>query len=299
MGLFSAKLICPQRWQSLLNSGLEFVLLEPGSHLAEFVKTGDGNRAKIKQNLASSAPQRVKSSTRPAAEPSSGKTAPASGAEFSASSAPERASHHASHQASHQVPAQNKDQIMGQTRSQSRSGAMTGAMTGAWPQPWDLFALKTTPERPFLWTHNELGQDLLAASAAGAPETPLVGEAIEARSKRSACTRQLLSALGLPGLVNFWPMSLPSPAAAEPAFTPQPEMFLEGVRRLEPTFLLVLGPLALQGFAPEIAFNPYTNLAFNDKVLLQLPCLNSLSENADSLQRAINFLRPYTFACRT
>ena len=122
--------------------------------------------------------------------------------------------------------------------------------------------------------------------------------ASEARSRRSGCTRQLLSSLGLARLVNFWPMSLPSVATGELSFTPQAEMFLEGVTRLDPTFLLVLGPLALRGFAPEISFNPYTNLAFGDKVLLLLPCLNTLSEDAGSLQRAISFLRPYTLACR-
>ncbi len=128
----------------------------------------------------------------------------------------------------------------------------------AWSPAWSTFWAKTPNKTPaIVWTYLELSQDL---SGQGDPD-------------RRTLWQMLLKAFAWPkGVVSFWPMSEHQPAG----FTPRPDMFWEGVRRLNPQHVACFGLEAFRALAPEADPNLHAQ-PYKDILLYHLPDPKTLS----------------------
>jgi hypothetical protein len=120
-------------------------------------------------------------------------------------------------------------------------------------EPWVGF-LRLAPSSPKLvWTYLELGQDLAG----------------RADQRRSECWRKLIARLGWPrGTVAFWPYAL----YREGTHRPDRDAFLAGLKRLDPSGLVVFGAKPLLdclGDADQLStLGPRTHLAPTPEQLL-------------------------------
>lgn len=101
----------------------------------------------------------------------------------------------------------------------------------SWPAAWRKAWSKTGFARPFLWTYEQLGQDLL-----GTPDPD-----------RREILRQVLVRLNLGPVHNFWPFSEPD---GQDGLRLQPRLFKEGLKHLAPKCVIFLGPREIEGITP-------------------------------------------------
>ncbi len=124
------------------------------------------------------------------------------------------------------------------------------ATPARWPEPWSALLDRTRPGR-VAWTYHGLGHDLC-----GTPNT--------LRRRR---LQELIRFLALPaGTHTFWPVGLPEPDEdGKPVIVPRPDLFWDGLHRLDSRVLIVLGSPAARCigvtgpirpmFSPMQAFN--------------------------------------------
>ncbi len=129
-----------------------------------------------------------------------------------------------------------------------------------WPEPWSIFWQKTIKTPTIVWTYQELSLDLTQPQAQS--------------KERSVLWKFLLKSLGWPrGMFGFWPMS----EYHEGAFTPRPDMFWEGIRRLQPQYIACFGQAAFQLIAPDADPNLHAQ-PYKDYLLHHLPAPQDLAQ---------------------
>lgn len=100
--------------------------------------------------------------------------------------------------------------------------------TPDWPEAWKSAWSKTGFARPFLWTYEQLGEDLLGTPA---PE-------------RRETLRRLLAALNFGPVHNFWPFSEPD---GRGGLRLQAGLFQEALTHLAPKCVIFLGDKEIAG----------------------------------------------------
>ena len=149
-----------------------------------------------------------------------------------------------------------------QAIAQDLVGSQRPMPSDAWPVAWREAWSKTGFARPFLWTYEHLGQDLLGTPDPGRRET----------------LRQVLARLNLGPVHNFWPFSEPDGAGR---LMLQPALFKEGVRHLAPKCLIFLGLREVEVITPPGAPELFKVISyFNSGVLcVYAPDIDELAAN--------------------
>ena len=139
----------------------------------------------------------------------------------------------------------------------------------SWPEPWKAAWAKTAFARPFLWSYERLGQDLMGSPS---PE-------------RREALKKLLSRLGLGAAHNFWPFSEP---AEQGGACLQPELFQEGLRLLAPKCVVFLGRDNFAGVTlPEVPeFYKVVSYLGTGALCVHLPDIQALGADEDLLSEA-------------
>ncbi len=232
MGLVPAIVDIPERWRPWLDSGLTHFLgplpwlerlgWEQGNGNLEF--SGGGNELPFSDSIGSGV-----SRQRPLAKPLPSVKSGLSTAETTNSRA----------------LALNKPGFSKKTTSGVGGEQLTPAgqpveapqrplPTPAWPEAWKSAWSKTGFARPFLWTYEQLGEDLLGTPA---PE-------------RREMLRRLLAALNFGPVHNFWPFSEPD---GQGGLRLQAELFQEGLTYLAPKCVIFFGDKEIAGItAPGV-----------------------------------------------
>ncbi len=147
-----------------------------------------------------------------------------------------------------QTPARSAHQAASARPQQPATSC--SAAPALWPAPWSALLGRTRPGR-VAWTYHGLGHDLC-----GTPN-----------SLRRRRLQELIRFLSLPaGTHTFWPVGLPEPDEdGKPVIVPRPELFWDGLHRLDSRVLIVLGSpaarcIGITGpirpmFSPMQAFN--------------------------------------------
>lgn len=157
---------------------------------------------------------------------------------------------------------------MGQDLSgASRAEPQRPLPSDSWPVAWREAWSKTGFARPFLWTYEQLGQDLL-----GTPDP-----------ERRETLRQVLVRLNLGPVHNFWPFSEPDGSAG---LKLQPKLFKEGVRHLAPKCVIFLGLREIEGITPPGAPELFKVISyFNSGALcVHVPDIDELAANPALLE---------------
>ena len=139
-----------------------------------------------------------------------------------------------------------------------------------WPEAWRAAWRKTAFARPFLWSYERLGEDLLGTPS---PE-------------RREVLRNLLSQLALGPVHNFWPFSEPDEAGG---LRLQPELFQEGLKYLAPHCVIFFGRDEFAGVTlPEIP-EPYKVVSYRGTGVLcvHLPDIHALGNDPGLLAEAV------------
>lgn len=143
----------------------------------------------------------------------------------------------------------------------------------SWPEAWKAAWAKTVFARPFLWSYERLGQDLM-----GMP-SPARREAL----------KKLLSRLSLGAAHNFWPFSEP---AEQGGMCLQPDLFHEGLRLLAPKCVIFLGQDVFAGITLPEPPEPYKVVSYlgTGMLCVHLPDIQALGADDNLLaETAANF----------
>ena len=303
MGFISSALNQPEQWRVWSNMGLEFILAEPGSEARIFwdnakLSSQAQQSSQPKKIEAGQAPQAAQ--TRPTASASSqapaqtpgqasgqayGRAIQAAGqygqarALTQAGTTAEHSSKQTEKQAQTQAPSPNR--ALGQTAALPPARHAPLALLENLPEPWPMFAAKSKPGCPLLWTYQELGLDLLGR---GAPA-------------RSNIIKKIIATLKLPaGSSNFWPHSVPEQTPQGQEFKQELHFFEQGFNILDPQFLLIFGKPSLEAIIPGTNCLPLSYTNYENKVLIYLPCLQEL-EDSQKLTKSVEFLQIFTLPC--
>ena len=286
MGFIPSALNQPEQWRVWSNMGLDFILAEPGSDARIFwdnakqcfqnkqsPQSGQGKQTEAKQPhidrpeaVKGTVPSPTFKQTKPG-EPAAHQAGPAANASLQA----------AKQTPYKQEPAQPLKQSVKSTPKEPVSLPLLENL----PNPWPLFASKSKPGRPLLWTYQELGLDLSG----------------KADPTRSNMIKKIITTLKLPaGSSNFWPHSLPEQTPQGQEFIQKPDFFAQGFAALEPQFLLAFGKPSLEAIIPSTNSLPYSYTNYNNKVLIYLPSLEEL-EDGQKFRKSIEFLQAFTLPC--
>ena len=140
--------------------------------------------------------------------------------------------------------------------------------SAAWPQAWKNAWTKTGFARPFLWTYEQLGEDLL-----GTPDP-----------ERREILQRLLGALNLGPVHNFWPFSEPD---GQGALRLQPKIFFEGLTRLAPKCVIFLGGQEIAGITAPGVPELFKLMSYQDTGVfcVHFPDIHELAANPALLQQ--------------
>ena len=140
--------------------------------------------------------------------------------------------------------------------------------SAAWPQAWKNAWTKTGFARPFLWTYEQLGEDLL-----GTPDP-----------ERRETLQRLLGALNLGPVHNFWPFSEPD---GQGALRLQPKIFFEGLTRLAPKCVIFLGGQEIAGITAPGVPELFKLMSYQDTGVfcVHFPDIHELAANPALLQQ--------------
>ena len=148
-----------------------------------------------------------------------------------------------------------------------------------WPEVWQAMWQKTAPA-PIIWTYWSLGEDLGATPS----------------NERRELLRSIIGQLTLPrGSSAFWPVAVADPQQAADdegsTLTAAPQIFLSGVERLNPRYIIVFGSKGLRSFAPESGLGPYMFTQYRNRRLIALPDIDHMLTDRKHVAAIVAYLR--------
>ncbi len=151
-----------------------------------------------------------------------------------------------------------------------------GVDASVWPENWQK-VLPAKRSCPMLWSYPELGRDLLLKEGPGCKE-------------RSACFRGIFERLSLfRGTSVFWPMALPDESGN---MVSNPEMFLSGIKLLNPKAVLLCGPEAVSASRLGLDFShTYDERLSGGRLFILFPSTGQLIENRQAFDAACEYLQ--------
>lgn len=185
-----------------------------------------------------------------------------------------------------QAPAQARPVAAISPQTQ-KNGAWQPMPVENWPASWRE-RLGATRKASFVWTYQELGQDL---TSAGGPtqENP---QAAEKRFARGNFLRSIFRQLAFPpGSHSFWPVTMPETAAA--ANSLEHDLFWSGIMELGCGCLIIFGSAAAKIALPDKAVKPLSTFRESGVLALVLWDINGLVERPQKHAELLEYLRRF------
>lgn len=128
-----------------------------------------------------------------------------------------------------------------------------------------------------LWSYPELGSDMLFKEGPGC-------------KARSGCFKAMFERLSLfRGTSVFWPMAMPDESGA---VTPNPDIFLSGLKILNPKAVLLCGPESVRASGLGLEFShTYEERLSAGRLFILFPSTEQLIENRQVFEGACGYLQ--------